>query len=68
MHVDSLACVRVKGCESECFRVGSDVSHRCIMSTCIFTAYMDAMMKEVKMGMGKRRKSGDCLKSYMQMT
>ena len=68
MHVDSLVCVRVKGCESECFRVGSHVSHRRIMSTCLFTVYMDAMMKEVKMGMVKRRKSGDCLTSYIQMT
>ena len=25
MYVNSLACVKVKGCESECFRLFSDV-------------------------------------------
>ena len=37
MYVNSLACVRVKKGESECFKV-----------------CMDPMMKEVKIGMGKR--------------
>ena len=29
---------------------------------------MDALMKEVKIGMGRREQSGDCLAYYMQMT
>ena len=49
------ACVRVKGGESECFRVNSGVRQGCIMSPWLFNVYMDAMMKEVKMEMGRRR-------------
>ena len=30
--------------------------------------YMDGVMKEVKVGMGRRGVSGDCLASCMQMT
>ena len=32
MYVKSLACVRVKGGESECFRIDSDVRQECILS------------------------------------
>ena len=54
IYVNSLACVRIKGCESECFRINSSVKHVCIMFLWFFNAYMDAMMKEVKMGMGRK--------------
>ena len=53
MHVDSLGCVRVKNGESECFRI-SGVRHECIMSLSLFNVYMNALMKDVKMGMGRR--------------
>ena len=39
MYVDSLACVRVKGCESERFRIDSGMRQGCIIplvSQCIF--------------------------------
>ena len=54
MYVDSLACVRVKWCESERFRIDSGVRQGCIMSPRLFNVYMDAVMK-LKMGMGRRR-------------
>ena len=54
MYVDSSACVRVKGGESERFRIDSGVRQGCIMSPCLFNVYMDGVMKEVKMGMGRR--------------
>ena len=43
IYVDSLACVRVKGDESEWFRIDSGVRHGCIMSLWIFNVYMDAV-------------------------
>ena len=51
MYTNSLACVRVKGGESECFRIDNVVRQKCIMFPRIFNVYMDAVMKEVKMGM-----------------
>ena len=57
MYVNSLACVRVKGDDSEGFRVDSVVRKGCTMSPWIFNVYMDSVMKEVKMGMGRR---GEC--------
>ena len=54
MYVDSLACVRVKGGMSEQFRIDSGVRQGCIMFPWLFNAYMDEVMKEVKMGMGRR--------------
>ena len=68
MYVNSLACVRVKGGESGGFRINSGVRQGCIMSPWLFNIYMDAVMKEVKMGMGRRKESGDCLASCIQMT
>ena len=53
MYVHSLACIRVKGCESECFRIDSCMRQGCIMSLWLFNVYMDAVMK-VKMGMSGR--------------
>ena len=43
--VNSLICVRVKGCEGECFRIDSGVQQVCIMSFCLFNVYTGAMMK-----------------------
>ena len=67
MYVDSLACVRVKGGESECFRIDSAVRQGCIMSPCLFNAYMDGVLKEVKRGMvevcrrkGLKMNAGKC--------
>ena len=42
MYVDSLACVRVKGGESEWFRIDIGVRQGCIMSPCLFSVYKDA--------------------------
>ena len=54
--------------ESECFRIDSGVRQVCIMFSWLFNVYMDAVMKEVKMGMGRRGESGDCLAFYMHIT
>ena len=53
MYVNSLACVRVKGGESGRFRIDSGVRQGSIMSPRLFSIYMDGVMKEVKMGMGR---------------
>ena len=68
VYDNSLACVRVKRCESECFRTDSGVRKVCIMSLWLFSVYMDAAMKEVKMGMGRREESGYCLDSSVHIT
>ena len=47
IYANSLACVRVKGCGSECFRIDSEVRQVCIMFPWPFNVYM-----EFKMGMG----------------
>ena len=56
---------------SECFRITSGLRQACIMSHWLFNVYMDTVMKELKMGMGRRgvkfQESGDCLGSCMQM-
>ena len=54
VYINSLASVRVKGCKSECFRINSGVRQVCIMSPWLFNVYMDAVMKEFKMEMGRR--------------
>ena len=36
------------------FRINSGLRQGCIMSPRVFNLYMDAVMKEVKMGMGRR--------------
>ena len=54
MYVNSLPCVRVKGCESECFRINRGLRQGCIMSPWLFNVYIDAVMKEVKIWMGRR--------------
>ena len=40
--------------ESDCFKIDSGVRQGCIMSSWFFNVYMNAVMKEVKMGMRKR--------------
>ena len=52
MYVNSLPSVRVKGGESECFRIDSGVRQGCIICHWLFNVYMDTVMKEVKMGIG----------------
>ena len=54
MYVGSLACVRVKGHESEQFRIASGVRQGFIMSSWPFNVYMDGVMSKIKMGMGRR--------------
>ena len=49
MYMDSLACVRVKGGENEQFRINGG-RQGFILSPWLFNVYMDAVMKEVKMG------------------
>ena len=68
MHVNSLARVRVKESESECFRIHSGVRQVVIMSPWLIIVYMDVVMMEVKMGMGRREESGTCPASCIQMT
>ena len=46
MYVNSQACVRVKGGESECFRIDSGVRQGCIMSPWLFNVYMETVTKE----------------------
>ena len=54
MYVNSLACVRVKGGESECFRINSGVRQVCIMYPWLFNVYMEAVVKEGEIGIGMR--------------
>ena len=51
MHVDSLACIRVKGGMNERFTIDNGVRKGCIMSLLPLHVYVDAAIKEVKMGM-----------------
>ena len=53
MYVDSSAFVRVKGSESELFRIDIGMRQECIMSPWLFNLYMDGVM-EVKMGMERK--------------
>ena len=46
IYVNSLVCVRVKGYESECFRIDSCLRQVCLMSPWLFNVYMNAVMKE----------------------
>ena len=54
MYVNSSACVRVKRGEIERFRIDNGVIQGCIMSNWLFNVYMDGVMREVKMRMGRR--------------
>ena len=62
MYVNSLACVRVKGGESEHFRINSGVRQGFIMSLWFFNVYMDTDERGEN-GVGEE--SGGCLASYM---
>ena len=53
MHFKSLVYVKVQKGESECFIIDSDVRHDCIITPWLFNVYMDAVMKEVKVGKGR---------------
>ena len=44
MYVNILACVRVKGGASECFRINSGVRQGYIIFPWLFNAYVDAVM------------------------
>ena len=52
MLIVQLASVKVV--ESEQFRINTGVRKGCIMSSWLFNVYKDGVMKEVKMGMGRR--------------
>ena len=52
IYVENLACVRVKGSESEWIRIDGEVRQGYIMSSWLFNVYKDGVMKEV--GMGRR--------------
>ena len=55
IYVNSLACVRIKRSESECLVIDSDVRPGCIIFSWLFNVYTDGVMKEVKMGIGRKR-------------
>ena len=59
--------VRVKGGESEWFRIDSRMTQGYIMSPWLVNVFMDALMKDAKMGMERRGENGDYLVSCMQM-
>ena len=52
--VDSSGCFKLKKDESDRFRIDSGSETGIIMSTLVLFVYMDAVMKEMKMGMGRR--------------
>ena len=54
MYVHSLGHVRVKGTECVFFRIESGLRKGFVKSPWLFNVYMDAVMKEVKVGMGVR--------------
>ena len=54
IYVDSSTYVGVKWGESERFSIDSGVRHGCIMFPWLFNVFMEAVMKEVKMGMERR--------------
>ena len=52
MYVDSSACVRVKG--GERFRIDNRLRQGCNVCPWLFYVYIDGVMKEAKMGMGRK--------------
>ena len=54
MYVNIIACVRVKWGENEYFRIKSGVREACVISSWFFNVYMDAVIIERKLGMGRR--------------
>ena len=55
MYMDSSACVRVKRGEREQFRIYSGMRQRHILSLWLFNVYMDGVVKEVRMGVGRSK-------------
>ena len=51
--VNNLAHVRVKGDEIASFRIDCGVRQGCIPFPWLFIVYMDAVMEEMKMGIGR---------------
>ena len=68
VYVSILACDRVKESEGECFRIDNGVRQVSIMSPWLFNVYMNAVVKQFKMGMERREESGYSLSSCMQMS
>ena len=54
MYVNSLACVKVMRGVSECLKINSGMRQGCIISSWLFNVYIDAVMKDVKMGIRKK--------------
>ena len=52
--VNSLPCIGVKGGESGWSRTDCGVRHGCIISPSLFNLYIGAVIKEMKIGMGRR--------------
>ena len=48
MYTSSIACVGVKGVASQCFRIVSGAKQRYVISPWLFTVYIDAVTKKVK--------------------
>ena len=53
IYVASPAFVRVKGDENKCFIIESGVRQGFIMSPWLFIVYMDAVIENMKMGIGR---------------
>ena len=73
MYANSIAYIRVKGGESEYFRIEKALRQVCIMCSWLFNVYMNTEMKKVKMGMGRMgvrfvEEGGNCLTSCMWLT
>ena len=68
MYIDSLAYVKVKGYESDCFSIDSGVRQSYITTPWLFNVYMNEEMKEVQIRMGMREENRNYLASYMQVT
>ena len=67
MYVSSLDYARVKEAESECFRNDKGVRQGFITSPWLLNVYMYAVMREVKMEIGKRGWNGKCLAYCIQI-
>ena len=53
IYINILACVRVKWGESQCFRIDNSVRKVVPCPLDFFSVHMDAVMKQIKMGMVK---------------
>ena len=48
MHVNSSACVRVKGSESNSFKINSGVKHGCVVSPVLYSMCIDGIRRQKK--------------------